>query len=103
MTLQEIRARTAQHVPAMRAVLNTATTEKRALSADEATPCDAMKADIESLEAQETRGAFLDEQERRPGGTVIAGNGGGHDAAPETREAGSAPWRGRREETGLSR
>src|SRR3546814_7122096 len=65
MTLQEIRARKAQHVAAMRAVLNKATTEKRALSADEATQCDAMKADIESLEAQESRVAFLDEQERR--------------------------------------
>src|SRR3546814_17828276 len=85
MTLQEIRARKAQHVAAMRAVLNKATTEKRALSADEATQCDAMKADIESLEAQESRVAFLDEQERRAVGTVIAGNGGDTVAELEYR------------------
>src|SRR3546814_5248455 len=45
MTLQAIRARQAQHVAAMRAVLNKATTEKRALAADEAHKCDAIKAD----------------------------------------------------------
>src|SRR3546814_8808639 len=85
MTLQEIRARKAQHVAAMRAVLNKATTEKRALSAEEATQCDAMKADIESQEAQESRVAFLDEQERRAVGTVIAVNGGVTVAAQEYR------------------
>src|SRR3546814_742137 len=63
MTLQAIRARQAQHVAAMRAVLNKATTEKRALAADEAHKCDAIKADIESLEAQESRVAFLDRSE----------------------------------------
>lgn len=85
MTLQEIRARKAQQVAAMRAVLNKATTEKRAMSADESTQCDAMKAEIESLEAQEQRVAFLDEQERRATGTVIAGNGGDTVAALESR------------------
>ncbi len=85
MTLQEIRARKAQQVAAMRAVINKATTEKRALSADESTQCDAMKADIESLEAQEQRVAFLDEQERRAVGTVITGNGGDTVAALESR------------------
>src|SRR3546814_7673514 len=44
-----------------------------------------MKADIESLEAQESRVAFLDEQERRAVGTVIAGNGGDTVAALESR------------------
>src|SRR3546814_13427068 len=85
MTLQEIRARKAQQVAAMRALLNKATTEKRALSADEASQCDAMKAEITDLEAQEQRVAFLDEQERRAVGTVIAGNGGDTVAALESR------------------
>src|SRR3546814_3708932 len=44
-----------------------------------------MKAEIESLEAQESRVAFLDEQERRAVGTVIAGNGGDTVAALESR------------------
>src|SRR3546814_16251766 len=85
MTLQEIRARKAQHVAAMRAVLNKATTEKRALSAAEATQCDAMKADIESLEGQARRVAFLTAQERRAVCTVTRGAGGETVATRETR------------------
>src|SRR3546814_13919116 len=34
-----------------------------------------MKAEITDLEAQESRVAFLDEQERRASGVVITGNG----------------------------
>src|SRR3546814_12532131 len=75
MTLQEIRARKAQQVAAMRALLNKATTEKRALSADEASQCDAMKAAITDLKAQESRVAFLDEQKRLASGVVSTGTG----------------------------
>lgn len=85
MTLQEIRQRKAAKVAEARAIANKAQSEQRALSADETAKFDALKAEIESLEAQEARQQFLDDAERRAAGTVIAGERGDGIADVERR------------------
>ncbi|MFC7301005.1 phage major capsid protein [Cognatiluteimonas weifangensis] len=85
MILAEIRQRKAAQIAAMRAVLNKADSEKRALSAEEAGKCDAMKAEIETLEQQEARQQFLDDAERRSAGVTIAGTGDRSFAEVEDR------------------
>ena len=86
MTLQEIRQRKAAQIAAMRAIINKAETEKRSMTVNESQQCDAIKAEIESLEQQEQRQVWLDDAERRAAGvTVVAGNGGDTVAALESR------------------
>jgi len=86
MTLAEIRQRKAAKVAEQRAMLAKAETEKRQLTADEASKFDALKAEVTELEQAEQRQQFVDEQERRAAGvTVVAGNGGDTVAALESR------------------
>lgn len=86
MTLAEIRQRKAAKTAEARALLAKAETEKRQLTAEESASFDAIKADIESLEQQEQRQQFVDEQERRAAGVaVVNGNGGDTVAALESR------------------
>lgn len=76
MTLNEIRQRKAARVAAMRALINKAEAEKRALTADEGNQCDAIRAEVEQLEQQEQRAIFLEEQERRASAvSVVTGPG----------------------------
>ncbi|MEN1957219.1 phage major capsid protein [Luteimonas changyuni] len=83
MTLSEIRQRKAAKVAEQRAMLAKATTENRALTADEAAAFDAIKAIILELEGAESRQQFMDDQERRAAGTPVT-TGNGHDN-PEQR------------------
>lgn len=86
MTLQEIRQRKAAKVAEQRAMLAKAETEKRQLTADEASKFDALKAEITELETTEQRQVFVDDAERRAAGvTVVVGNGGDTIAALEGR------------------
>jgi HK97 family phage major capsid protein len=78
MTLQEIRQRKAAKTAEARAMLAKAETEKRQLTVDEASKFDAIKAEIESLEQQEQRQQFVDEQERRAVGVSVV-NGSNSD------------------------
>ena len=72
-SIKEIReARTAK-VAEARSLLSAAETEKRQLTADESAKFDKLKAEIESLEADEKRQAFLDTAERTAPGTVVTG------------------------------
>lgn len=64
MKINEIREAKAKTAAQMRAMLEKAEQEKRALSADEAASFDKMKAEIESFEQQEQRQSFLDNIER---------------------------------------
>lgn len=70
MKLHEIREKRAALVAEMRSILSAAETAKRSLSAEEQTRFDGLKTEIQQLEAQEARAAFLEEQERRMLGTV---------------------------------
>lgn len=76
MNLAHIREAKAGKVAECRALLAKAETEKRALSADESTLFDRLKSDIEGLESQEARTAFLADAERRMQGEPVAGGGG---------------------------
>lgn len=78
MTLQEIRAAKAAKVAEARAIVAAAETEKRSLNADEASKFDAAKTAITALEADETRAAFLGEQERSMSGEPVHGDTRGH-------------------------
>jgi len=72
----EIREQRAAKVAAARALLFTADTEKRALTADESARFDAIKAEITDLESQEQRASFLADAERRStNGERVAGSG----------------------------
>lgn len=75
MSLKSIREAKAAKTTEARALLSKAETEKRNLSAEESTAFDAIKAEIENLEAAERRQQFLDDTERRAVGTVITGSG----------------------------
>ncbi len=75
-TLQQIREAKAAKVAEARALANKADTEKRSLTADEVSKFDAIKGEIEALESEETRAAFLAEAERRSAGVAITGGGG---------------------------
>lgn len=75
MTLKQIRERKAAKVAEARAIVAKAEAENRQLAADEATKFDTLKTEITDLEGQEARAQFLDDQERRQAGTVVAGTG----------------------------
>lgn len=72
MSLQVIREQRAAKVAEARALLSAA--GDRALTADESAKFDAIKADIQNLEAQETRAQFMAEAERQQPGTVVHGD-----------------------------
>jgi len=63
MSLQVIREQRAAKVAEARSIL--ANAGDRALTADESAKFDAIKADIQNLEAQETRAQFMAEAERQ--------------------------------------
>lgn len=65
MNLHAIREARAQKIAAMRNILSTAETEKRTLTAAEQGQFDALKGEVTSLEADETRASFMAEAERR--------------------------------------
>ena len=71
MTVHQIRETRAGKVAEMRGILNTAESEKRALHPQEQSRFDVLKGEINSLEAQESRAAFVDEMERRSLGTPV--------------------------------
>lgn len=71
MTLSEIREARAAKVAEMRKLLNTADTEKRSLNDGEKAAFDKLKAEIESLEADEARAQYIAEVERRATGEPV--------------------------------
>ena len=75
-TLSAIREAKAAKVAEARNIVAKAETEKRSLSAEESANFDKAKADIEALEAEETRAQFLADQERRSAGVTVHGGGG---------------------------
>ncbi|MGA0587263.1 phage major capsid protein [Dyella sp. KRB-257] len=74
MNLASIREAKASKVAECRALLAKAESEKRSLNADESKSFDTLKVDIERLEADETRAAFMAEAERRMGGEPVQGD-----------------------------
>jgi HK97 family phage major capsid protein len=74
MNLASIREAKAGKVAECRALLAKAESEKRSLNADESKNFDTLKGDIERLEADETRAAFMAEAERRMGGEPVQGD-----------------------------
>ena len=83
MTLSNIREQRAAKLAEARKLTDAASAEKRQLTESEAAKFDAIKSEIESLEAAEQRQAFLDESERRAPGVVV--NGGDNFADLESR------------------
>ncbi|MDP1650395.1 MAG: phage major capsid protein [Rubrivivax sp.] len=73
MNLSAIREQRAAKVADMRALLAAAEAGKRALTADEQTKFDALKAGVTDLEQQEGRAQFLADAERRMQGTPADG------------------------------
>jgi HK97 family phage major capsid protein len=71
MKLHEIRQKKAAKVAEARNLLQTSETEKRDLSEAEKSAFDAIKANITSLEADESRAQFLEEAERRTTGERV--------------------------------
>ena len=71
MQLNSIREQRAAKVGEMRAVIAKAEAEKRSLSADEQSKFDALKGEVQTLEADEQRAAFLQEAERRMTGEPV--------------------------------
>lgn len=82
-SITAIREQRAAKVAEARSLLTAAEKEKRQLTADESAKFDALKAEIEALEADEQRQQFLDEAERRAPGVVV--NGGDNFADLESR------------------
>ena len=80
MRTHEIKERRAGLVADMRGILAKAEGEKRNLSGDEQAKFDGLKTQIQDLEAQEARAAFLEEQERR---SVGAAHGAEHRSAAD--------------------
>ena len=74
MNIASIRERRAAKVADARTLLAKAESEKRSLSAEESASFDAIKADIEKLEADETRASFMAEAERRQSGEPVQGD-----------------------------
>lgn len=85
MNLNAIREARAGKVAEARTLLAKADTEKRALSAEESTRFDSIKAEITDLESKEQRAVFLAECERRMQGEPVAGNGDASFAQLERR------------------
>lgn len=71
MKLHEIRQKKAAKVAEARNLLQTSTSEKRDLSEAEKSAFDAIKANITSLEADESRAQFLEDAERRTTGERV--------------------------------
>lgn len=76
MTLAQIRTARAAKVAAARALLNSAESENRSLTAEQQTQFTTLQSEITDLEAQETRQQFVDDAERRSTGVTISSNGG---------------------------
>ncbi len=71
MKLNDLREARALKVTEMRAMLTKAEQEKRSLSADETARFDALKGEVQTLEADEQRAAFLESAERRSLGEPV--------------------------------
>lgn len=76
MTLAQIRAARAAKVAAARALLTTAETEQRSMTAEQAAQFATLQTEIAALEADESRQVFLDDAERRTVGVTVNGSGG---------------------------
>lgn len=74
MNLKSIREAKAHKTAEARAIL--AGAENRNLTPEESSKFDTLKAEIEQLEAQESRAQFLEDAERRMSGAVVAGERG---------------------------
>ena len=72
MKVADLREARALKVAEMRAMLAKAEQEKRSLSADETARFDALKGEVQSLEGDEARGAFMADMERRQAGDPVA-------------------------------
>lgn len=72
MKLHEIRAKRTAVAAEMRGLLDKADSETRALTADEASKFDALKSEVNDLDAAEERAATLEEIERKMNGTPVA-------------------------------
>ena len=72
MTIAAIREKRAAKVGEMRTMIQKAEQEKRSLSADETARFDALKGEVQSLEADEQRAAFMQDVERRQSGDPVA-------------------------------
>lgn len=71
MTIAAIREKRSARVGEMRTMIQKAEQEKRSLSADETARFDALKGEVQSLEADEQRAAFLADAERRSLGAPV--------------------------------
>lgn len=78
MRINEIRERRTAKVNEARTLLATAERENRSLTADEAKSFDAIKAEIESLEADERRAQWAAELDRRADGKPLDAEGRDH-------------------------
>lgn len=85
MNLTAIREARTIRVAEARNLITTAEAAKRSLSDQESERFDAIKGEIESLEKQEQRAAFIAEAERQMPGQAIAGNGDAGFAQLEKR------------------
>ncbi len=72
MTIAAIREKRATKVGEMRTMIQKAEQEKRSLSADETARFDALKGEVQSLEADEQRAQFMADMERRQSGDPVA-------------------------------
>ena len=73
MKLHEIRAKRTAVAAEMRGLLDKADSETRALTADEASKFDALKSEVNDLDAAEERAATLEEIERIRAAVARAG------------------------------
>ena len=71
MKLNDLREARALKVTEMRGLIAKAEQEKRSLSADETARFDALKGEVQSLEADEQRAAFMADVERRQSGDPV--------------------------------
>ena len=80
MTIAAIRESRTAKVADMRRLLSTAESEKRTLNAAEQATFDQIKVQVQDLEGQEQRAAFLEDAERRAMGQQVAGSDKNFDA-----------------------
>ena len=85
MSLKNIREAKAAKVAAARDIVAKADAEKRSLTAEETASFNAVKAEIESLEADESRAAFLADAERRMAGSQVTPANGDNFARLESQ------------------
>lgn len=74
MNLHQLREQRSRAVEAMKSLVDTATSEKRDLSADESKKFDTLKGEERSLATQIERGEYLADAERRSAGTPVSSN-----------------------------